>query len=504
MGLLDSLFSSDSYGGQGGGLLDFLRNAQFQQGQYQPSAGFPDQPQPRQLDNAMFDASTYAPNQAQPIAVGNYQMPRIGGADQFMPQQAAQAAIPPNAQPTQGQLPTAPQQAPSTDISAQSRQAPQEQPLPPAFGGTSVLGRIGNPDGLIARLTGNDSRSIAQQNLKAQFDSLVQAGMPRNVAMAATLNPKILEQVGPSYFAKDEIVDGGTDPLTGKKTFVLKNTVDGKVTELNSSGTGAAPSGLQETISNLNNMPSGATPEQRLAQVPEAYRGYIKSLLAGQALPSNVGRSTLRGPIMTLAHAVDPTFDEANIPLRFKTTTDYAPNGQSGRSIVALNTVQHHIGKLSDDLENVGDTGWSILNSIRNGIAVNTPMDPKQGKAVQAIQDDIKAVSDEMSSAYKAGRVSDHEIEAWNRLANSNLPLRQLKQGIYDFVGLLNGKRDQLNETHQSIVGREAPGINKELNSTITQKVTQRNSDSPAAGNKPATVTQNGHTYTLQADGSYK
>jgi hypothetical protein len=63
---------------------------------------------------------TYAPSQpSNPIAVGGYQMPRIGNPDQFQPQQAM---IPPNAQPTQGQM--QPQQMPA-----------QQQQLPPAFGG---------------------------------------------------------------------------------------------------------------------------------------------------------------------------------------------------------------------------------------------------------------------------------------------------------------------------------------------------------------------------------
>ena len=78
-------FNPQGYGGQGGNLLDFLRSLQQQQ-QYQPSAGFPQTEQP----------------QAQPIAVGNYMMPRTGEASLYEPQQAA---LPPNAQPTQGQLP---------------------------------------------------------------------------------------------------------------------------------------------------------------------------------------------------------------------------------------------------------------------------------------------------------------------------------------------------------------------------------------------------------------
>src|SRR6185503_18485601 len=93
MGLLDSLFAQSTYGGQGGGLLDFLRQSQMQQDQYQPSAGFP--------------------GQASPIGIGGYQMPRMGDQAQFTPPAQDPAALPPNAQPAQGQLPQAPQQAPA-------------------------------------------------------------------------------------------------------------------------------------------------------------------------------------------------------------------------------------------------------------------------------------------------------------------------------------------------------------------------------------------------------
>jgi hypothetical protein len=233
MGLLDSLFAQSSYGGQGGGLLDFLRTTQMQQEQYQPSGGLPQEaapanfadrfnaipgaPQPvmpssRGFDAAMFDPSTFAPNHAQPIAVGGYQMPRVGNADQFNPQQAL---IPPNAQPAQGQLPMqAPQQPPTQ----------QPQQLPPALGGIgSALGRIGNPDGLIARLTGNDSRSVAQQNLKAQYDALVPLVGPQK-AMLAIMNPEagktiLAQALEKKQFGFTKMDDGTlvrTDPMSGK------------------------------------------------------------------------------------------------------------------------------------------------------------------------------------------------------------------------------------------------------------------------------------------------
>jgi hypothetical protein len=244
MGLLDSLFAQSSYGGQGGGLLDFLRQSQMQQEQYQPSAGFPQEqtasfadrfnampgaPQPmapsgRSFDAATFDPSTFAPNQAQPVSVGSYQMPRIGNADQFNPQQAL---TPPNAQPAQGQLPM---QAP----------APQQQPLPPALdGGSSILGRIGNPDGLIARLTGNDSRSMAKQNLKAQYDALVPVLGPQK-AMLAIMNPKAGEILLAQALEKKQYGFTKMDDGTLVRTDPLKGTAEAAYGSSSANSTGVA------------------------------------------------------------------------------------------------------------------------------------------------------------------------------------------------------------------------------------------------------------------------
>ena len=196
MGLLDSIFAQSNYGGQGGGLLDFLRQSQMQQEQYQPSAGFPAQD-----------------SQASPIGVGGYQMPRIGDQAQFTPPPQDPGALPPNAQPAQGQLPM-----------MQAPQAPaQPQSLPPALGGIgSALGRIGAPDGLIARLTGNDTRSQAQQNLKAQYEALVPIVGPQK-AMLAVMNPEagktiLAQALEKKNFGFEKVGDTliRTDPLTGK------------------------------------------------------------------------------------------------------------------------------------------------------------------------------------------------------------------------------------------------------------------------------------------------
>jgi hypothetical protein len=139
------------------------------------------------------------------ISVGGYQMPRIGSPDEFLPQQAM---TPQNATPTQGQMP-----APM----------PSGGALPPALEGPSVLGRLFNPNGLIAKLTGNDTRSLAQQNLRAQYEALVPI-VGRQKAMFAVMNPEAgktilaqaLEKKNYGFTKLDNDTLLRTDPLTGK------------------------------------------------------------------------------------------------------------------------------------------------------------------------------------------------------------------------------------------------------------------------------------------------
>jgi hypothetical protein len=230
-GLLDYLYNPTTYGGEGGLLSRLIPSTAM----IPQSQGFPQQDQAasfnerwnalpqgsgRSFDAATFDPSTYAPSQpSNPIAVGNYQMPRLGNPDQFLPQQAM---TPPNATPTQGQVPQM--------LGAQG----QEQSLPPALGGrpdgffdrlNTGLQSIGNGGSLIGALTGNrtDAQSVAQQNLTAQYRALVPL-VGHQKAMLAVLNPEAGKTILAQALEKKNYgftkLDGDTvlrqDPQTGK------------------------------------------------------------------------------------------------------------------------------------------------------------------------------------------------------------------------------------------------------------------------------------------------
>lgn len=192
MGLLDSL----GYVNQGGygGLLDFLRT----QEQYQPSSGFTSgNNQPSPLDNAQWPSGPIgAPQQATPMNIGAYQMPRIGTQAQFTPDPAA---IPQSAQPAQGQLPM---------------QAPQPQESPGGFGAglqgfirNLHTGPIGALVGGIGSAAGMQDPAKQQQNQTAQY--LVTKGVDPAMAKAVVSDPALLRSVLPQMMG----IGGTTDDI---------------------------------------------------------------------------------------------------------------------------------------------------------------------------------------------------------------------------------------------------------------------------------------------------
>lgn len=166
MGIFDQYqFEQGSYGG-GGSLIDRLLSQLQTQGQYQSS-------------DAQMPAT--------PIAVGGYQMPRVGDAAQFDPQQVN---LPPNAQPAQG-LPMQPQASSLPEF------------LQPHGPGNNLLAGLesfansgslisGIVNGLTGLATGqrNDPRARQQQVLQAEYKALIPILGEQRAALAV-LNPEM-------------------------------------------------------------------------------------------------------------------------------------------------------------------------------------------------------------------------------------------------------------------------------------------------------------------------
>lgn len=157
---------------------------------------------------------------ASPLAIGKYQMPRIGSAADFTPNPAA---LPTNAQPTQGQGLPAPAAAPSIGDKLMAGYQNLHH-------GGGLIGSI------VAAVTGkrNDPSGVAAQqaadvgNMTAR--ALINAGVSQEVAIAAVQpgNTEMLKQLlpvlSPQSFTQETDKDGNVwniNKQTGQKTIAL-------------------------------------------------------------------------------------------------------------------------------------------------------------------------------------------------------------------------------------------------------------------------------------------
>lgn len=465
MGLLDALFSPDLYGGQGGGLLDLIRSTQSNQ--YQPSAGFSG----RSFDNATFDPQIYAPNQAQPIQVGNYQMPRIGSAPSFVPDPAA---IPQNAQPTQGQITAEPQQA-----------------LPPAFGpqgdgiGSNALTGLQsflNGGGLISSIRGaangqrTDPTGMAQQNLKAQFDSLRQALIQNgetpqaaaSKAMVAAMNPEAAKTIIPELFTnKEKYGVVSENPIEGKKYGFINErdqTINGQHL---GAGAGSQSTGglLAPGVQYNPNLSGDAYLSQFSPEVQAATKAYIN----GDVLPSgNPRQQGIASQAKTIAqkYGADmgiPVSDALYAEKR-KYRTELGTNSpnSAGGQAKAFNQGISHLSALADTLEKLDNSNGLGIPVIASGINA-----VRQGTSTtqSALSDEAKTLGQTVAgevgklfSGSAGGGV--HERELTRERFDTVKSKPQLAAALKATIETMQGGLQALEQRRDAVLG---PNSNVEL-----------------------------------------
>lgn len=559
MGLLDALFQDSNYGGQGGGLLDLIRSTQAQNSQYQPGAGFgqpspldtaqwpagpmgapsapatfaqrfdatPNAPQPftpqsRPFDNASFDPSIYAPNQAQPIAVGsNYQMPRMGSADQFQP---SQAMIPPNAQPTQGQLP------PGVPPITPQPQAPQQsqQALPPAFGGNTFGGNIGaslqsfagTPGGLINKLVGGtsalingqrtDPQGMQQQNLAAQYQAVRQALIENgdspqaasSKAMVAALNPEAAKTILPELFTNKTELKMVKDQLGGETPYSW-NSREQTLTPVNpAGGAGGGPGGsrvLAEGVEKYNPNLSG---EDYINQFSPEVKAAAKAYMNGDVMPTgNPRNQSIASFAKTVAQKygsdIGVPVNDISYAAKRKMQTDLASSGNSTMGGI-LSNGESSFKHLAEYTASAADQGNMSLNFPTGGmIAHGLNYVGNQGGGSDT-QGKVKAINDNLgkygaeSTKFYAGTGGGVE-ERLNALKEMNATTTSGEEAAAYAAKEKSLMLDRLNTKFQEIrntlgeergnaeIAKHMPDIQRNITTIDANIARMRGQSSPAA-----------------------
>lgn len=437
MGLFDA-YDPNTYapGATQGSLIDSIL-AQYAAAPTSPGPGFPASP----MDS---NAAAPAPQpQNAPIAVGDYQMPRIGGGFPGYPDHDPHTGenITPVQQPAQPAAFAAP--APSPDVGDHLLAGYQNM----RHGG----GLIGS---IVAAVSGrrNDPQAEAQARqqaqLRQQFSALVNAGLSPQEATAAVLNPEAGKAIIAQKFTKPQndsfgVVQTGEDGL-GKKTFSKINKATGEMVPIASAATSDPNGGGLGDMSK-----SGAA---YLATLPPQQAGIVKAMVEGRQPPPSsfaLSKPYWQNMLQT-AQAYDPTFDATNWSGRVASVRDFAA-GKSAEMVRSANQTLAHVDALLNSADDLHNGNYPSLNWVGNKYNEATG-----GGEPGAFRTNAHAVAEEMSKVFKGANMSDAEIHAWEENLSPNMSPAQQKAQIKKLSELLHGSLDALEEKRVAGMGQMA------------------------------------------------
>lgn len=437
MGLFDAFqFDPQSYGGSVSGLLSGL----LPQLQYDPKLA--------QRGVLGSDQPTSY------FKVGNQQFPMFGTPDP--------ASLPQNATPTQAQLPQ-----------AASQSAPQINATPAIFGGDNSGGvgdrllaglsgfqQGGKSGGLIGALTNgisglatgqrSDPQYLQQQTQRATFQSLVDSGMPKNIAMAATLNPDILKQIAPQYFAKPQLQETGTDPLSGRKTFGIWDPVEQTLKPVGGQAAATDNGGSLDSLQKA--IQAGVTGEDLYQHLPSGMAGTVKAMIEGrQPMPST---QALQSPailaLIDAAHTIDPSFDATTWQQRVAGQKDFYGGGKSADIMRKANQSALHFGELvNDKMPALPGHQMPMANTVAN--AINTNLLGKG--AANNFMTNAHALADELAGLFKGANLSDTEIRAWESRLSPDMSVEQQQGMAKTLLGLYRDSVSALEKKREESIG---------------------------------------------------
>jgi hypothetical protein len=276
------------------------------------------------------------------------------------------------------------------------------------------------------------------QGQSSGLQAMLDAGVPRNLAIAALSNPAIMKSVTENYLGdrKGELKETGVDRY-GNKTFGIFDPYNKTIKPLQMPGQDP-----NAAVTSDNDV-TGPDYLTKLKESDPAYARQVEQVINGDA-PMPTGRQAqtpmgrkLRQDVLT----VEPGASDSDFATRNMVRKSYS-GGNDAKVTKSINTVLEHAQRLEksiNDLDNF-DTLPSVLNPARNLIKGET--DTKYQKARGAYQTDAANFAKELDFAVSGGRPTvsgtKHQMEGFDLSKPKSEQLEKLREG----VELLKGRLD--------------------------------------------------------------
>jgi hypothetical protein len=486
MGLLDALFS-DSSGGLLGGLP---RDWQYQNPQsqgfgpvfanpteqkplnpveqqmmsllsrpgYQPGLPDPVPGAPTPPASIVPPQAAPQPERASPIAVGGYQMPRVGNPDLYQPQQVD---TPPAAQPTQG-----------TSAPPAVQAAFMQPPSASGFGGAlrgAMANLQGGPLGLIAgALAGGfgmgqgSPQDIMRQNQQAQYQAFIGSGMTPQNAMLAVLNPEAAKTlVSEALTNKEKYQKTGVDAF-GNENYGFVNerdqTINGR--QIGQGETGGSPASGGFLAPGIKSIDSSLTGQDYLKQFSPEIQAAVDNYVQGKSTPTGNPRKGFTQTVKMIAQKygadtgqqVDDATFAARKTMRNQLSSS-APASLGGQINIG-NTAAGHLADLSQKALDLGnwDTGIAPLTSIVNAAR---GLGTEQAAKMEALKGAAQHYGQEITKFYAGSPGGTAERDRFIESVNGARSPKELAAILSTEGELMRSRLDALGGQISGVLGEE-------------------------------------------------
>ena len=214
-------------------------------------------------------------------------------------------------------------------------------------------------------------------------------------------------------------------------------------------GGGAMTPEMQNAIN------QGATGTQLLDTLDPMSKATLQSLLdytknpANLSLRKSAGESmSEREKFLSMAHLIDPTYDETQYGVRSQLRKDFT-TGKAALNIKSLNTAIQHLGLLKDAATELKNGSIQGVNMLKNWYEKQTG-----GNKMTNFNTEQKFVVDELVSVMKGTGATDQEIKSVSSVFHSDMSPEQLDGAMKKAVELLQGRMDALNYQYTSGMGK--------------------------------------------------
>lgn len=321
-------------------------------------------------------APTAPPAATPPVAQAPVPLPQprpvIPSAVPAVAPQTDQAALPPNAQPTQGQgAPAVVEPQEPSLLSKIGDKINQNSNLligmGAGFAGAPSIG-TGISRGLTGASAGSqlDIKQAMQQGaIGPTYKALVSAGVPPQQALAAVYNPTILKSVTENYLGdrKGELKEIYNNPATGEKKYGIFDPFTKKLTDLQGQPIGSgSPAGDAATAATPNYDPTTHRDEDFLKTLDPVTQTAVKDIADGK-MPGT-GRNLQK--LMPYVSRYENGFDNTTYQARQKIQNSYFGGGEGDKALRSANTTIDHGMKLNKAIDDLGN--YSALPAVLNPI----------------------------------------------------------------------------------------------------------------------------------------